>query len=137
MTESIPLKSPLAGLEMNSDTAQYVGMLEGTIAALVVNEMKYRTLLELLTGDSWDGGELDSDPNALVPLAVSALVKQTNLDENKAKKLVSQRLGKRRDTVVPQPVSASIPPRPEHAVKPDMSERFKAWKAKQESTDVT
>lgn len=130
MTESIPLKSPLEGLQMTSETAQYVGMLEGTIAALVVNEMKYRTLLELLTGEEWDGGTLDSDPESLVPLAVSALVRQTSLDENKAKSLVLKRMGKRRNSVVPQSIR-KVGPTP--ANMPRMNDRFKSWKSRQES----
>jgi len=137
MTESIPLQGPLKGLQMDSDTAQYVGMLEGTIAALVINEVKYRTLLELLTGDSWDAANVSTDPNALVPLAVSALVKQTNMDENKAKKLISARWethNNKPNQVVPQVLStgtARYASRPDHVVSAPMSERLKSWRERQ------
>lgn len=138
MSESIPLQVPLKGLQMDSDTAQYVGMLEGTIAALVINEVKYRTLLELLTGDYWEAATVNMDPNALVPLAVSALVKQTNLDENKAKKLISARWddhNNKTNPVVPQAVStrtANYGSRPDHVVTQPMSERLKSWRERQE-----
>lgn len=126
MTESVPLQAPLIGLQMDSDTAYYVGMLEGTIAALVVNEVKFRTLLELLTGDKWDAANMPQDPNALAALAVSMLIKQTGIEKSKAESLVAQRFGDMIPDPVPAPEIIATAP-----VAPPMSERFKAWKAKQ------
>ena len=104
---SVPVQVPLIGLQMSTETAQYVGMLEGTVAALVINDVKYRTLLELLTGESWEDTVVTMDPNALMSLAVSALVKQTGMDYAKAKILISQRWQRRNPpagSIVPQAV---------------------------------
>jgi hypothetical protein len=138
MTESIPLQAPLVGLQMDSDTAQYVGMLEGTIAALVINEVKYRTLLELLTGDSWEAVKVGPEPDAIVTLAVSTLMKQTNMDEYKARKLIALRWANHNNdsgSVVPQGITGTTTPRatrPDTVVTPSMADRFKSWKARQE-----
>lgn len=139
MTESIHTAAPLIGLQMTTETAQYVGMLEGTVAALVVNECKYRALLEILTGDSWEATKVDMNPNALMALAVSALVKQTGMDPVRAKTLVSMRWSQHNDPVsaiVPQAVSVETmvstnPPEAPKMLKNLMQERFSAWKAKQ------
>ncbi len=136
MTESVPNGVPLVGLQMDSETAQYVGMLEGTIAALVVNECKYRTLLELLTGDSWEATKVDTNPNALMALAVSSLVRQTGIDPIKAKTLISQRWAQQNEpvsTVVPQaiPVNQMINSESKPVLKQTMQERFSSWKRKQ------
>ena len=123
---SVPLRAPLIDLQMDSDTAYYVGMLEGTIAALVVNEVKFRTLLELLTGDKWDSANMPQDPNALAALAVSMLIKQTGIDQSKAESLVAQRFGDMTSNPIPEATIITAAP-----TAPPMSERFKSWKAKQ------
>lgn len=129
MTESIPLQVPLIDLQLSSDAAHYVGMLEGTVAALVVNEIKYRTLLELLTGDKWDAAELPQDPNDLMALAVSMISKQTGLDEIKAKSLVAQRFGEvKSKPVIPVETTNVVVAPP---VTVPMTDRFKAWKQRQ------
>lgn len=129
MTESLPVQVPLIDLQMSSDTAYYVGMLEGTVAALVVNEVKFRTLLELLTGDKWDAADIPQDPNDLMALAISMISKQTGLDETKAKSLVAQRFGE----VKPKPVLPENNPNVvvQQPVTVPMSDRFKDWKQRQ------
>lgn len=129
MTESVPLQSPLIDLQMSSDTAYYVGMLEGTIAALVVNEVKYRTLLELLTGDKWDAADMPTDPKELMLLAVSMVTKQTGISRERAESLVGQRFnGGKPKQVIPQPSANLVVPPPEPI---PMSDRFKRWKERQ------
>lgn len=156
MTESVPTQVPLIGLQMTTETAQYVGMLEGTIAALVINDVKYRTLLELLTGESWEDTVVSMDPNALMSLAVSALVKQTGMDTARAKVLISHRWGNRNPpakAIVPQAVpvetlisgavdqgatesesvateSVSTDSAPVES-KPSITDRYREWKANQ------
>jgi len=107
---SVPTKTPLVGLEMNADTATYVGVLEGTIAALVINECKYRALLELFTDESWEATRIDVNGRALMDLAVDALVRQTGMDRVRAKVLVSKRWNKYNEeapAVVPKAVSVT------------------------------
>lgn len=135
MTESIPLKSAQIGLDMDPETATYVGMLEGTIAALVISDLKSRTLLELLTGESWEAAKVDFDGKILVGLAVSALVKQTGMSPTAAKTLVMKRWNEKNhpaDYVVPQAVSIDTITGGETPIKPmPMSDRVKEWRARQ------
>lgn len=145
MPESVPIQTPLIGLTMDPETATYVGMLEGTIAALVINETKYRALLEMLTGDSWEATRVDMDGNVLMGLAVSALVKQTGMDLTRAKVLVLQRWSERNlpaDAIVPVAVSPAeltksvtgdqLPTAPSSTqTSAPMTERAKAWREAQ------
>jgi hypothetical protein len=104
-------------------------MLEGTIAALVVNEVKYRTLLELLTGDKWDSAEMPTEPKDIMALAVSVLVKQTGIDKRVAESLVLQRINEtNRDPVVPdRPANVVVT----QQATPPMADRYKEWKQRQ------
>jgi hypothetical protein len=141
MTESVPLKTPLIGLQMDSDTAQYVGMLEGTVAALAINEVKYRALLELLTGESWEETRIDFDGKVLMSLAASVLAKQTGMTPVEAKNLVAKRWSQYNlpaETIVPHAVSiedATNEPSAQVQLdrRRDLSERVKTWRAKQQA----
>lgn len=107
---SVPMQSVQIGLDMDADTAHYVGVLEGTIAALCINECKYRALLELLTGESWEATKIDVNGSVLMDLAVSALVKQTGMSTAKAKTLVFKRWNTRNQetpAVIPVAVSTA------------------------------
>ncbi|QGJ90080.1 hypothetical protein HWC80_gp039 [Mycobacterium phage Indlulamithi] len=137
--ESVPLQPAAIGLNMDPETASYVGMLEGTIAALVISDVKNRTLLELLTGDGWEAARVDFNGDALIGLAVSALVKQTGMSTANAKILVMKRWAERNhpaDYIIPQAVSidqmtGNVPTSGQDV--PAMSERVKAWRAKQQA----
>ena len=140
MTESVPLQSAPMPLDMSPDVASYVGVLEGTVAALCINEAKYRAFLELLTGDPWEDTRIDFDGNALQALAASALVKQTGMDAGKAKVLVAQRWNNRnlpKEQTVPVAipvqdfVSGDASNKTQESLRPDMSDRFRAWRDKQ------
>lgn len=128
MTE---IRTPLVGLNMDADTAHYVGMLEGTIAAMCINEVKYRALLELLTGDSWEETRIDFDGNVLMELATNALVKQTGMSLVQAKNLVFKRwhsANHAADIIIPKAVS------PEEMLenrRAEASERLQVWKSRQ------
>lgn len=152
---SVPLQTPQISLEMDSDTAHYVGILEGTIAALVINEAKYRAILELLTGENWEGTRLDIKGDVLQQLAVSTLVRQTGMTLDRAKLLVAQRWNTKNQpeaTLVPQavpvtPTALAVDPSAPEAETPasdqtsgqDMGSRLSRWKAKQleEASDTS
>lgn len=139
--ESVPLQSVHMPMSMDSETATYVAMLEGTIAALVISDCKNRTLLELLTGDGWEAARVDFKGQTLIALAVSALVKQTGMDRVKAQVLVSKRWQERNhpaDYIVPQAVSPDAYVAKSGSnladtsqVPIDMSARVKDWRARQ------
>jgi hypothetical protein len=150
MTDDVvhtPMQTPLLGMDMDSDTAHYVGILEGTIAALVINECKYRALLEMLTGESWEDTKLDIKGKVIQQLAISALVKQTGMDPTRAKLLVAQRWDTRNQeapTIVPvavptatltnsvdQPTQQTATSTTDATSQPDMRSRAQAWKERQ------
>ena len=85
------VQSPLLGLEMSSETSVYVGLLERQVAAYAIQEAKFRALLELITGDSWETAKLDMDGKVLMAIAVDALIKKTNMSVVQAKRIVSDR----------------------------------------------
>lgn len=150
---SVPLQTPQISLTMDADTAHYVGILEGTVAALVINECKYRAILELLTGESWEATRLDIKGDVLQQLAVSALVRQTGMALDRAKLLVAQRWNAKNQeapVVVPQAVavqpsdasvaSATVPSTQgtgsavsDSPSGQDMGSRLSAWKARQQA----
>lgn len=139
--ESVPMNSVHMPMNMDPETATYVAMLEGTIAALVISDCKSRTLLELLTGDGWEAARVDFNGKALIALAVSALVKQTGMDRVKAQILVSTRWQERNhpaDYIVPQAVSPDAYIAKQSATSSQlasgdvsMSDRVTAWRARQ------
>ena len=142
---SVPMQTPLVGLSMDADTAHYVGILEGTIAALCINECKYRALLELYTGESWEASRIDVNGSVLMDLAVSSLIKQTGMDRVRARILVSKRwnqYNQEAPAVIPKavpveeftpetPVSDAVATELVTPVAASMSERFQDWKARQ------
>lgn len=146
-SESVPLQTVHMPMEMDPETATYVAMLEGTIAALVISDVKNRTLLELLTGDGWEAARVDFNGQAMMGLAESALMKQTGMDRVRARLLVAKRWQERNhpaDYVVPQAISPeeyaaevtqSTPMAAKSATSSQlgqpMSERVKAWRARQ------
>lgn len=106
--ESVPIRTVHMPVDMDPETATYVGMLEGTIAALVISDVKNRTLLELLTGDGWEAARVDFKGEAMMALAESALMKQTGMDRVRARMLVARRWQERNhpaDYVLPQAVA--------------------------------
>lgn len=141
MTESVPMNVPEVAVDMSPETAIYVGVLEGTLAALCVNEVKYRAFLEMLTGDPWEDTRIDFNGKMIADLAVSVLVKQTGMDAAKARLLVAKRWQARN---LPQEQTVPVAVTPEEFIagdasnrsqennsRPDMTERFKAWRARQ------
>lgn len=103
------VQSPLVGLEMSPETATYVGLLERQLAAYAVQEAKFRALLELITGDSWETTKLDMDGKALMAVAVSAIVNKAGLSVAQAKTVVTQRWNTvNQVATVPTPQSTTI-----------------------------
>lgn len=142
-------QSPLIGLEMTPETATYVALLENQLAAYAIQEAKFRALLELLTGDSWETTRLDIDGNALMAIAVAAIVKKTGMDAMSAKTLVTQRWNLLNQiSTAPTPSAVPIeqlvnkiqsntapplvPPKPLN-----MADRLADWKARQRASVAT
>lgn len=130
MTESVPINTPLADLDMEPDVAVYVGLLEGTIATQVITINKFRALLELLTGDKWDDVKLDPNGEKLKEISINSLVKQTGMSKAQAAILVQRRWNEHNEPEAnrsPENDFSSAPPTPDRP----MSERARLWREKQ------
>lgn len=144
-------QSPLVGLEMSPETATYVGLLERQVAAYAIQEAKFRALLELITGDSWETTKLDMDGKALMAVAVSSLVNRAGLSVAQAKTVVTQRWNTvNQVTTVPTPESTTIEeivsqsqqakeaePLAPMASGLSMQQRLADWKARQTQAAAT
>ena len=103
------VQSPLVGLDMSPETATYVGLLERQVAAYAIQEAKFRALLELITGDSWETTKLDMDGKMLMAVAVDALVKRAGMNVAQAKQVVVKRWNTvNQVTTAPAPQSTTI-----------------------------
>ena len=130
MTESIPINTPLADMDMEPDVALYVGLLEGTIATQVITINKFRALLELLTGEKWDDVKLDPNGEKLKEISINSLVKQTGMSKAQATILVQRRWNEHNEPEAnhsPENDSVSATPTPTQP----MSEKARLWRAKQ------
>lgn len=148
---SVPTQTPLVGLQMDADTATYVGVLEGTIAALIINECKYRALLELFTGESWEATKIDVNGSVLKELAISTLVRQTGMDIARAKVLVNKRWNRYNvESPAVLPKAVPIEELSKDSLEKDsvatgllskdgqkMSSRLSAWKERQMASAAT
>lgn len=115
---------------LSPSAALYVGQLEGTIAALVINEVKMRSYLELITGDPWQLVPLPFTNEALQQLATETVAKQTGLPLEDAKKLVADRISLLSPASAPSPTAESVVP---NVNSPDMIERLQSWKDRKSS----
>jgi hypothetical protein len=125
---------------MDEETAKYVGVLEGSLARYAIQEAQFRTLLELITGDSWEDVRVDLNGDAIQTIAVDSLVRsgvprmaamtavrqrwQTFNNASIVPSVVPQATAV--ENVVPEKVSpASIQP-----ATGTMSDRLASWKAR-------
>lgn len=87
----VALQSPLIDAQMDDQTRMYVAVLERQVVGLSINEMKYRALLEYLTGSSWDDMKVDLEAGELEKIAVEAVQKKMNVSASTARKIVAER----------------------------------------------
>lgn len=145
---SQPLQTAKIGMDMDPEVATYVGMLEGTVAALTIQAVQNRSLLELLTDEGWEAGRVGMNPDALREFATQALVRQTGIPLAKAKLIIAKRWDNHNsdmEQIVPQaiptaeflgedaiePVTDPNPEKNPPASPSAMSSRLASWKAKQ------
>lgn len=87
----VALRSPLIDLELDEQAALYVAHLERQLLAYQINDVKYRALLEFLTGDAWDDLAISLETKELKDIAIAAAQKKLGLTFMQAAKLVRQR----------------------------------------------
>ncbi len=84
-------RHPLIELVYNDETGRYIGMLERKLLKLQLDDLKFRALLELLTGDSWDDYSFSAEDDEIKKLAQDALSRRLQISPSDARKLVNER----------------------------------------------
>lgn len=84
-------RTPLLDLVYNDETGRYIAVLERKIARYQLNDIKFRALLECLTGEDWDDYQFTDEDNQIKKIAVDALKRRLGLSEDDARKLVAER----------------------------------------------
>lgn len=141
-------QSPLVGLQMDEATAKYVGVLESNIAAYAIEEAKFRALLELLTGESWETTRITPDMSTLMDIAVNALTTRIGMSVVQAKSLVAKRWNALNVAVTPAPkamdinafagtTSNQLDVAYAQPATGSMSDRLASWKSRQSAEAAT
>lgn len=84
-------KHPLIDLVYNHETGTYIGMLERKLVIMTIENLKMRSLLELLTGDMWDDCNFEQEDKAIFNLAVDTLERRLQISHQDAINIVSER----------------------------------------------
>lgn len=87
----VPTRHPLIELLMDEPTARYTGMLERKLAIYQQENLRMRSLLELLTGNMWDDYRFDKEDKEIFDLAVDSLVHRCHMSHEDATALCNDR----------------------------------------------
>lgn len=85
------VKHPLIDLVYNHETGTYIGMLERKLVIMTIENLKMRSLLELLTGDMWDDCKFEEEDKAIFKLAVDTLERRLQISHQDAVNIVTER----------------------------------------------
>lgn len=81
---------PLGDLSFGEREAVYVAALEAKLTAMTLNEIRYRTLLEMLTGKQWEELRTDIMSDKMKSVAVNATQRRLAREMKRAEKSASQ-----------------------------------------------
>ena len=84
------LRNPLSTMKGDEQMTRFVGVLERRLVLLTVQEMRFRALLESLTGEPWDDQYHDLDQAELDSLAEQSLMKSLGITKLEAAKMVRE-----------------------------------------------
>ena len=87
----VAIKNPLIEMEMDEAAAAYMGSLERQILGMTIQELRFRAVLELLTGEEWSDIAADLEAGEIEKIAVDAMQKK-GIDRRKARRIVASRL---------------------------------------------
>lgn len=83
------VQNPLAGIQYESpEIAAFHGVMERRILLLTAQEIRFRALLEALTGEPWDDSYTDLDQLEIDRLAEKALEKSLGISRVEAAQMV-------------------------------------------------
>ncbi|QHB37457.1 hypothetical protein SEA_LEOPARD_51 [Mycobacterium phage Leopard] len=86
-----PTRHPLIDLIANDETGRYIGLLERKLLILQRENLRMRSLLEMLTGDMWDDYRFDAEDAEIFDLAVDSLKRRLGMSHEDARKLCEER----------------------------------------------
>lgn len=86
-----PTKHPLIDLVYNDETGRYIGMLERKLVLMTLENLKMRSLLEMLTGDMWDECRFEAEDKEIFKLAVDTLERRLHISHQDAINMVTER----------------------------------------------
>jgi hypothetical protein len=86
-----PTRHPLIDLVYNHETGVYIGMLERKLVIMTMENLKMRSLLELLTGNMWDDAKFDLEDKAIFDAAVDTLERRLQISRQDAINIVTER----------------------------------------------
>lgn len=89
-----PTLHPLLSLVYDKETGRYINMLERKVTVLTFENLKMRSLLELLTGDMWDDLHFNAEDREIHSLAVDTLVKRLRISRIEARRIVDERFNR-------------------------------------------
>lgn len=87
----VAIKNPLIEMEMDEAAAAYMGSLERQILGMTIQELRFRAVLELLTGEEWSDIAADMEAGEMEKIAVDAMQRK-GIDRRKARRIVASRL---------------------------------------------
>jgi hypothetical protein len=84
-------RHPLIELVYNDETGRYLGMLERKLVLMTLENIRFRALLERLTGDMWDDIDFRAEDAEIHEIAIDALQRRLQMSREEARKLVDRR----------------------------------------------
>lgn len=98
----VATRHPLIDLVYNDETGRYIGMLERKLLKLQLDDLKMRTLLELLTDQPWDDYQFADEDGEIRKLASDALQRRLGLSPTDADTMVNERWERHNKAPVPE-----------------------------------
>lgn len=95
-------KVPLGDMTTDEKGAFYIAGLERKLIAMSINEMRYRTLLEMLTGEKWDTLSTDLNAGELKKIATTATQRRLARSMEQAEALVEANIAKANESPEPE-----------------------------------
>lgn len=87
----VATRHPMLDMVYNDQTGRYVGLLERKYLVLILENLRFRALLELLTGNLWDDVKFDREDHEIFDIAVETIEQRLGLSPAEARRLVSER----------------------------------------------
>lgn len=91
---------PLGDITPDEKSAIYIAALEKKLTIMSINELKYRTLIEMLTGEEWEEIKTDIGADQLRKVAVNATQRRLARSLRNAERQADEALRQRAEQIV-------------------------------------